>query len=185
MKKTVNIFVHCNLNCLFFTGTRKAQQTARNFESVSRATFASKNDSFSFSGLDCVLNSFCCCLLNLSGKMSRVCRCLSSVKHRVCIAVFRAERIYQLCYICSIVWNFFFPVLSLKVLSRGERISEEMEKINELESGENARYSVWTYRKIPKISPRAYICQRPFLRGLFSEVLMYNGRKFAFQNRLG
>ena len=32
-----------------------------------------------------------------------------------------------------------------------------MEKINELESGENARYWVWTYRNIPKISPGAYI----------------------------
>ena len=40
------------------------------------------------------------------------------------------------------------------------------------------------YRKIPKISPGAYIFQSPFLRGLFSEWLMY-GRKFAFQNRLG
>ena len=38
------------------------------------------------------------------------------------------------------------------------------------------------YRKIPKISPGAYIFQRPFLRGLFSEGLIY-GRKFAFQNR--
>ena len=40
------------------------------------------------------------------------------------------------------------------------------------------------YRKIPKISPGAYIFQRPFLRGLFLEGLMY-GRKFAFQNQLG
>ena len=45
------------------------------------------------------------------------------------------------------------------------------------------------YRKIPKISPRAYIFQRPFLRGLFwtglyLEGLIY-GRKFASQNRLG
>ena len=46
-------------------------------------------------------------------------------------------------------------------------------------------------RKIPKISPGAYIFQRPFLRGLFwgggglySEGVMYGG-KFAFQNRLG
>ena len=42
------------------------------------------------------------------------------------------------------------------------------------------------YRKIPKISPGAYIFQRPFLRGLFveglySEGLMYGGI-FAFQN---
>jgi len=45
------------------------------------------------------------------------------------------------------------------------------------------------YRKIPKISPRAYIFQRPFLRGLFLEGLIFGGaylwRKFAFQNRLG
>ena len=40
------------------------------------------------------------------------------------------------------------------------------------------------YRKIPKISPGAYIFQRPFLRGLYSERLMYGG-KFAFKNRLG
>ena len=40
------------------------------------------------------------------------------------------------------------------------------------------------YRKIPKISPGAYICQRPFLRGLFLEGLIYGG-KFVFQNRLG
>ena len=43
------------------------------------------------------------------------------------------------------------------------------------------------YRKIPKISPRAYInffFQRPFSRGLFLEGLMHGG-KFAFQNRLG
>ena len=50
---------------------------------------------------------------------------------------------------------------------------------------------IWTfantqnkYRKIPKISPGAYIFQRPFLRGLFLEGLI-NGGKFAFQNRLG
>ena len=39
------------------------------------------------------------------------------------------------------------------------------------------------YRKIPKINPEAYIFQRPFLRGLFLEGLIYGG-KFAFQNRL-
>ena len=39
------------------------------------------------------------------------------------------------------------------------------------------------YRKIPKISPGANIFQRPFLRGLYSEGLIY-GEKFAFQNRL-
>ena len=39
-------------------------------------------------------------------------------------------------------------------------------------------------RKIPKISCGAYIFQRPFLRGLYTEGLIYGGI-FAFQNRLG
>ena len=41
-----------------------------------------------------------------------------------------------------------------------------MEKINELESGENAGYWVWTYRKIPKISPGAYIFLKALFKGL-------------------
>ena len=41
-----------------------------------------------------------------------------------------------------------------------------------------------TYRKILKISPGAYIFQRPFVRSLFLEGLIY-GWKFAFLNRLG
>ena len=32
-----------------------------------------------------------------------------------------------------------------------------------------------TYRKIPKISPGAYIFQRPLLRGLFLEGLIFGG----------
>ena len=40
------------------------------------------------------------------------------------------------------------------------------------------------YRKIPKISPGAYIFQRLHLRGLFLEGLIFGG-KLAFQNRLG
>ena len=44
--------------------------------------------------------------------------------------------------------------------------------------------SAFNYRKILKISPKAYIFQRPFLRGLFLEGLIYGG-KFAFPNRLG
>ena len=35
--------------------------------------------------------------------------------------------------------------------------------------------SVVVYRKIPKISPGAYIFQRPFLRGLFLEGLIFGG----------
>ena len=56
------------------------------------------------------------------------------------------------------------------------------------------------YRKIPKISPGAYIFERPLLRGLFLEGLISGGAyfwrglflegliyggKLAFQNRLG
>ena len=40
------------------------------------------------------------------------------------------------------------------------------------------------YCKIPKISPGAYIFQRPFLRGLFFKGLIYGG-KFAFLSPLG
>ena len=40
------------------------------------------------------------------------------------------------------------------------------------------------YRKIPKISLGAYIFQRFFLRGFYSERFMYGG-KSAFKNRLG
>ena len=44
------------------------------------------------------------------------------------------------------------------------------------------------YRKIPKMTPGAYIFQRPFWRGLFLRGLYWegliNGGKFAFQNRL-
>ena len=37
------------------------------------------------------------------------------------------------------------------------------------------RDSPCAYRKIPKISPGAYIFQRPFLRGLFLEGLIFGG----------
>ena len=38
--------------------------------------------------------------------------------------------------------------------------------------------SLELYRKIPKISPGAYIFQRPFLRGLFLEGLLHGGAYF-------
>ena len=34
---------------------------------------------------------------------------------------------------------------------------------------------LFSYRKIPKISPRAYIFQRPILRGLFLEGVIFGG----------
>ena len=43
------------------------------------------------------------------------------------------------------------------------------------------------YRKIPKTSPGAYIFQRPFLRGLFFEGLIFGGAYGwrEIKNRLG
>jgi len=45
------------------------------------------------------------------------------------------------------------------------------------------------YRKIPQISPGAYIFQRPFLRGLFLEGLIfggaYLGREIFFSKSIG
>ena len=39
----------------------------------------------------------------------------------------------------------------------------------------SGKLSLKVYRKIPKISPEAYIFQRPFLRGLFLEGLIFGG----------
>ena len=41
--------------------------------------------------------------------------------------------------------------------------------------GGGMQFSPGEYRKIPKISPGAYIFQRPFLRGLFLEELIFGG----------
>ena len=45
------------------------------------------------------------------------------------------------------------------------------------------------YRKIPKISPRDYIFQRPFLKGLFLEGLIFGGsylrRKICVSKSIG
>ena len=50
-------------------------------------------------------------------------------------------------------------------------------------------YYFTTYRKIPKISPGAYIFQRPFLRGLFLEGLIFGGaylrREICISNEEG
>ena len=39
----------------------------------------------------------------------------------------------------------------------------------------SGKLSLKVYRKIPKKSPEAYIFQRPFLRGLFLEGLIFGG----------
>ena len=41
-----------------------------------------------------------------------------------------------------------------------------------------------SYRKIPKISPGAYIFQRLFLRGLYSEGLIYGGKSIGLEVNL-
>ena len=69
-------------------------------------------------------------------------------------------------------------VQSVNVLCKGNR---KCLVINQRLASGAVRYV--QYRKIPKISPGAYIFQRPFLRGLFLEGLIYGG-EFAFQNRL-
>ena len=55
---------------------------------------------------------------------------------------------------------------------------------NTFEGGLYPKELTIEYRKISKISPGAYIFLKAFLRGLYSGVLIYEG-KFAFQNRLG
>ena len=47
-------------------------------------------------------------------------------------------------------------------------------KLNRTEP-EKQQLRVAEYRKIPKISPGAYIFQRPFLRGLFLEGFIFGG----------
>ena len=42
--------------------------------------------------------------------------------------------------------------------------------------------SSFNYRKIPKISPGAYIFQRPFLRGLFFEGFIFGGANLRTGN---
>ena len=44
-----------------------------------------------------------------------------------------------------------------------------------LANSNSRKNSKQNYRKIPKISPGAYIFQRPFLRGLFLEGLIFGG----------
>ena len=75
---------------------------------------------------------------------------------------------------------FVIKLQNLKSKFRSAILHEEM---NTLKCGKFIQITTG-YRKIPKISPGAYIFQRPFFSGLFLEGLIYGG-KFAFQNRLG
>ena len=52
-------------------------------------------------------------------------------------------------------------------MSRNARNDENGEKSPA--SGDFGDFIFAKYRKIPKISPEAYILQRPFLRGLYME----------------
>ena len=71
----------------------------------------------------------------------------------------------------------------------GRQISMNYRGNNWVLNKEGYNRGLQWYRKIPKIRPGPYIFQRPFLRGLFLEVLTESegfnyGGKFAFQNRL-
>ena len=70
-----------------------------------------------------------------------------------------------------------------KILADVKRIQSCWDNAQKTKQNLRAHSHNIAYRKIPKISTGAYIFQRPFLRGLFLERLIYGG-KFAFQNRL-
>ena len=74
------------------------------------------------------------------------------------VVVFASLRPGQTLNLAHQVWFVSWKVRSLACFRRTERLK--------IVSGAN----VW-YRKIPKIRPGAYIFQRPFLRGLYSEGL--------------
>ena len=84
------------------------------------------------------------------------------------------------------VKSFHHLRFSLPLLARNSGQSElvHARRTNQYSRRHNTGTKRGKYRKIPKISPWAYIFQRPFLRGLYLEGLIYGG-KFAFQNRLG
>ena len=64
-----------------------------------------------------------------------------------------------------------FKLLLLLASSKSKR-EEHFENFNHAD----------IYRKIPKISPVAYIFQRPFLRGLFLERLVFRGAYIRTEN---
>ena len=98
----------------------------------------------------------------------------------------------------SMNFNISKMVYSLAPRTRewGDRINEKIDVISRFlrrpvfvktykkEKSKEKKIFWRTYHKIPQRSPGIYIFQRPFLRGLHSEGLIYGG-KFAFQNRLG
>ena len=66
--------------------------------------------------------------------------------------------------------HFSFPRSSLKTHSS----KQPPKQANDFNKSDDVTMGV-TYRKIPKISPGAYIFQRPFLRGLFLEGVIFGG----------
>ena len=68
--------------------------------------------------------------------------------------------------------HFSFPRSSLKTHSS----KQPPKQANDFNKSDDVTMGV-TYRKIPKISPGAFIFQRPFLRGLFLEgvILFWRG----------
>ena len=78
--------------------------------------------------------------------------------------------------------------VSRTLIKRIRLVQIETKAIRFLSGADNI-ICLLSHRKIPKISPGAYIFQRPFLKSLFLEGLIFGGaylwREFACQNRLG
>ena len=74
-----------------------------------------------------------------------------------------------------------FLVFFVEIASKLEKIGPTFLSFNLFPSSQSVepngrnRINVIIYRKIPKISPGAYIFQRPFLRGLFLEGFIFGG----------
>ena len=75
------------------------------------------------------------------------------------------------------VKSFHHLRFSLPLLARNSGQSElvHVRRTNQYSRQHNTGTKRGKYRKIPKISPRAYIFQKPFLRGLFLEGLIFGG----------
>ena len=67
-----------------------------------------------------------------------------------------------------------------RTLKKRIRMVQIETKAISFSSGAENIICLLSYRKIPKISPRAYIFQRPFLRGLYLEG-RFNGGFFALR----
>ena len=119
------------------------------------------------------------CHVFMIGPMWKLfCSCELPARHVSCCKYSKFCSLYRRAPRCLCFW-----VFSILETFRFEDENEN-ENDNEIWLKVFSRILKNRYRKILKISPGAYIFQRPFLRGLFLEGLIYGG-KFAFQNLLG